>query len=76
MFREESTFDGASAAVGDWRVATPPPVQRALAHASSLAAAFAQEEVGAVAHLYREIARRVPRNAFTRHASTLGDRLS
>ena len=73
MFREESTFDGASAVVGDWRVATPP--SSALAGASSLAAAFAQEEVGAVAHLYREIARRVPRNAFTRHASTLGETL-
>ena len=75
MFREESTFGGASAAVGDWRIAAAPSTQRVLAHASSLAAAFAQEEVGAVAPLYREIARRVPRNAFTPHASTLGETL-
>jgi hypothetical protein len=34
-----------------------------------------EDEVGAVAHVYREIARRIASNAFTRHASTLGDAL-
>ncbi len=77
MFREESLFDAASVSFGDWRVATTPAsaAQPSIAHASSLAAAFAEEETGAVADLYREIARRVPRNAFTPHASTLGETL-
>ena len=38
-------------------------------------AALVEDEVGAVAHVYREIASRISRNAFTRHASTLGDAL-
>ena len=43
--------------------------------ASVIADAFANDEIGAVWHVYREIARRIPRKAFTRHASTLGDAL-
>jgi len=77
MFREESMFDSASAVASDWRFAQVPatPAQPLPARASALADAFAEEETGAVAHLYREIARRIPRNAFTPHASTLVERL-
>jgi hypothetical protein len=77
MFREESTFDPATAVVSDWLMAQAPaaPVQPLAARASALADAFAEEETGAVAHLYREIARRIPRNAFTPHASMLVERL-
>jgi len=77
MFREESTFDPATAVVSDWLMAQAPaaPVHPLAARASALADAFAEEETGAVAHLYREIARRIPRNAFTPHASMLVERL-
>jgi hypothetical protein len=37
--------------------------------------ALVEDEVGAVAHVYREIARRIASNAFTRHASDLGKAL-
>jgi hypothetical protein len=77
MFREESTFDPASAVVSDWLIAQAPAAlaQPLAARASAFADAFAEEEAGAVAHLYREIARRIPRNAFTPHASALVERL-
>ena len=37
--------------------------------------AFANDEIGAVWQVYREIAQRIPRRAYTRHASKLGDAL-
>jgi hypothetical protein len=64
MFREAHT----EAATGFWQAPDLP----AAAHGSAAAAAFVEDEVGAVAHVYREIASRLRRNAFTRHASTLG----
>ena len=45
----------------------------AAARAPVLADAFANDEIGAVWHVYREIAQRIPRKAYTRHASTLGE---
>jgi hypothetical protein len=76
MFRDDSLFDPASAVASDWRFDVPAALAQSLpARASGLAAAFAEEETGAVAHLYREIAQRIPRNAFTRHASALGETL-
>lgn len=47
----------------------------AVTRAPVAADAFANDEIGAVWQVYREIARRIPRQAYTRHASTLGDAL-
>jgi hypothetical protein len=46
------------------------PVADLLRRAAN-AAFEANDEVGAVWHVYREIAQRIPRNAFTRHANAL-----
>jgi len=68
MFRDTSTVEPATTF---WQ-APEPRVAMARTHAK---AAFAEDEVGAVWHVYREIARRIPRNAYTRHASALGETL-
>jgi hypothetical protein len=67
MFRDESLGESATTF---WQSPTSP-VAAVLRRAADTAFA-ANDEVGAVWHVYREIAQRIPRNAFTRHASTLG----
>jgi hypothetical protein len=66
MFRDTSLFESISDLSGTtWAVAgSTPNVARA--------APPGEDEVGAVWHIYREIGRRIARNAYTRHASTLG----
>ena len=66
MFRDEYAIESSMAF---WQ--TPEPVMGA-AQARKSIAALVEDEVGAVAHVYREIARRIRRNAYTRHASTRG----
>jgi hypothetical protein len=68
MFRDEHVVIEPS--VGAWQPAETAAVARA-----QIVDAFANDEIGAVWHVYREIARRIQRNAFTRHASTLGEAL-
>jgi hypothetical protein len=61
MFKDESL---AEPAPGSWfadGIAVVHPSRSAL-----------DDEIGAVAPIYREIARRIPINAYTRHESTLG----
>jgi hypothetical protein len=67
MFRDESVIEPT---VAFWQ-APNAPAAKVLKRAADAAFA-ATDEVGAVWHVYREIAQRIPRNAFTRHASTLG----
>jgi hypothetical protein len=76
MFREAS-IDAAAASSSFWREIAPAVAAAPLtsSYANALAAAFAEEETGAVVHVYREIAQRIPRNAFTPHTSTLIERL-
>jgi hypothetical protein len=69
MFRDESAV--VEPAFGLWQ----PPRTEAAAARTPVVDLFANDEVGAVWQVYREIARRIPRNAYTRHASTLGDAL-
>lgn len=69
MFRDTSTTESPTMF---WQ-APEPRVAIARTHA---AAVFAEDDIGAVRHVYREIARRIARNAYTRHASTLGETLS
>ena len=69
MFRDTYTIEPTMAF---WQ--TPEPVAT-VAQARTSVAALVEDEVGAVAHVYREIARRIRRNAFTRHASALGEAL-
>jgi len=66
MFRDTSTAEPATTF---WQAPEP---RTAIARTSG-AAAFGEDEIGAVWHVYREIARRIPRNAYTRHASILAD---
>ncbi len=66
MFRDTHTIEPATAF---WQSAEPAA---ATTRNRAGVAAFVEDEVGAVAHVYREIARRIARNAYTRHASTLG----
>jgi|GEM_PF-2295164 len=67
MFRDESlVIEPAFAA---WQ---PAQTEVAVVRDRAADTAFANDEIGAVWHVYREIARRIPRNAYTRHASTLG----
>jgi hypothetical protein len=68
MFKDESLIESA---LSFWH--SPEPALAAPARAS--VAALVEDEVGAVAHVYREIARRIASNAFTRHASDLGKAL-
>ena len=70
MFRDESIIEPAAAF---WQ-APNTSVKSTLQRAADAAFA-ATDEVGAVWHVYREIAQRIPRNAFTRHASRLGKTL-
>jgi hypothetical protein len=71
MFREKLDVESSTDVLArQWPVPVSP-TPRAAARA-----AVDVDEVGAVWHVYREIARRIPRNAFTRHESTLGDALS
>ena len=70
MFKDESLIESPFAF---WRAPEPAAVARQSARVD--AAAFVEDEVGAVAHVYREIARRIRTNTYTRHASTLGDAL-
>ena len=69
MFKDESLIEPP---LSFWRA--PDLVVAAPARRASVAA-LVEDEVGAVAHVYREIAQRIASNAFTRHASTLGDAL-
>ncbi len=69
MFRDEQVV--IEPLFGTWQ---PPQIQAAPAR-THLFDAFANDEIGAVWHVYREIAARIPRNSYTRHASTLGDAL-
>jgi hypothetical protein len=67
MFRDTQVFESISdRAMTAWAVAdSTPSVARA--------APLGEDEVGAVWHIYVEIGRRLARNAYTRHAGTLGD---
>jgi hypothetical protein len=49
------------------------PDRNATAAQVADAPTFGEDESGAVWHLYREIARRIPSRSYTRHPSTLGD---
>ena len=68
MFRDTSTTESATTF---WQAPEP----RVAIARTPPAAAFGEDDIGAVWHVYREIARRIPRNAYTRHASALGDTL-
>lgn len=68
MFREQS-YEPLSDTIA-WQHAAPAPT------ATSLDVEFAfTDRTGELTPVYREIARRIARDAFTRHASTLGDAL-
>jgi hypothetical protein len=67
MFRDDRILEAATSA---WQT-FQPNVAASAARAPANDAAPANDEVGAVWHVYREIARRNPRNAYTRHASAL-----
>jgi hypothetical protein len=68
MFRDTST---AETATTFWQAPEP----RIATARTSAKAAFGEDEMGAVWHVYREIARRIPRNAYTRHTSALDEAL-
>ena len=68
MYRDTHTFEtAADASSADWEI-----VPAKSKPAPAPAPASGEDEVGAVWHVYREIARRIPRHQYTRHASTLG----
>jgi hypothetical protein len=69
MFRDEQVV--IEPLFGTWQ----PPRSEAAPVRAPVSDAFANDEIGAVWHVYREIAARIPRNSYTRHASTLGDAL-
>jgi hypothetical protein len=69
MFRDE--YAVIEPAVGVWQA----PSRDAVVARTPLVEAFANDEAGAVWHVYREIAQRIPRNDYTRHASKLADAL-
>jgi hypothetical protein len=64
MFRDTSITEPSTTF---WRAP-----EAGVAPARTRVAAFAEDEIGAVWHVYREIAQRIPRKAYTRHASMLG----
>ena len=67
MLRDTSVFESTSEpATFAWNVAGSVP-------SVASAAPFGEDEAGAVWHIYREIGRRIARNAYTRHASALGE---
>ncbi|HEV7489864.1 MAG TPA: hypothetical protein VGO25_03600 [Rhodanobacteraceae bacterium] len=68
MFRDTSTTETATTF---WQAPEP----RVAIGRTQAAAVFAEDDMGAVRHVYREIARRIASNAYTRHASTLGETL-
>ena len=68
MFRDDHVV--IETLVSTWQ---PSRSNAAAARAPVLADAFANDEIGAVWHVYREIAQRISRKAYTRHASTLGE---
>ena len=71
MFKDESLIETPFAF---WRA--PEPVAAVAKRPARVEIpALVEDEVGAVAHVYREIARRIQRKAYTRHASTLGNAL-
>ena len=67
MFRDEQTL--VEPTVLTWQ---PAQANVAVKRERNIDVAFSNDEVGAVWHVYREIAKRIPRNEYTRHASTLG----
>jgi hypothetical protein len=69
MFRDDNFAESATLA---WQA---PESNFAVVRGRKADAAFSNDETGAVWHLYREIAQRIPRKAYTRHASTLGETL-
>jgi hypothetical protein len=69
MFRDESVV--LESMISTWQ----PPRSNAAPARALVADAFANDEIGAVWQVYQEIAQRIPRRAFTRHASTLADAL-
>ena len=71
MFKDESLIETPFAF---WR-APEPAAAVARQPARVEVPALVEDEVGAVAHVYREIAQRIRRKAYTRHASTLGNAL-
>ena len=76
MFRDEYAIDiPFEVAPATWPVAAPSAVRERAPRDAIRLDLFAHDEVGAVAHVYREIASRIARKAFTTHASTLGDAL-
>jgi hypothetical protein len=76
MFRDEYAIDiPFEVAPATWSVAAPAVVRERAPREVARLDLFAYDEVGAVAHVYREIAQRIARKSFTTHASTLGDAL-
>jgi len=69
MFRD--TTQSIESVMTYWQA---PETNTTAANAAA-APVFGQDEIGAVWHVYREIARRIPRDSYTRHASTLGNAL-
>ena len=67
MFRDEQALIEPA---GLWQ-----PQTQSAATPAPAADLFTHDETGAVWHVYREIARRLPRNAYTRHSSKLADAL-
>ncbi len=73
MFRDDRSPESTA---GAWQpFQTQSRVAAAIARPPTVESTGTPDEVGAVWHVYREIARRIPRNAYTRHASTLGGAL-
>ena len=68
MFREQTHESPTDAAV--WQHAAPTPTTAAF----DISFAFT-DRTGELSPVYREIARRIAREAYTCHASTLGDAL-
>lgn len=70
MFREH-TYESLTDAAG-WQHAASTPAPTAAAFGIEFAFT---DRTGELSPVYREIARRIAGEAFTRHASTLGDAL-
>ncbi|MGH8174050.1 MAG: hypothetical protein ACREPX_12995 [Rhodanobacteraceae bacterium] len=68
MFRDDRLIETTTSA---WQ-AFQSEMPVAAARTSVVENATAPDEVGAVWHVYQEIAQRIPRKAYTRHASALG----
>ena len=73
MFRDEQAV--VESTIGTWQSPRSEAASVASACPRRFAFdAFANDEIGAVWHVYREIATRIPRNAYTRHSSKLARR--